>query len=283
MEPSHLHIYKERNLRPLSFFILCLFLAVILFSFCSDKQPSPEKKRLYYVPPADYLVFVSATHKILLSQLFFIRGIMDLSEKFPQGSDRVDYLLQSFKAATALDPKLISAYFFGGFVSPKTGEEIEKGSCFLEEGMKKNPQDWRLPFWLGFNNLELGRYAAAIDYYRKAVALPQSPDYLKTNLAFLYYQSGNFSAGVLYLRGLLLSVQDERLKRLLAGKIRWLEGLALLEDKLQQYHRRFGSWPRSLDDLKERGLLQVIPQDDFGEGYYLKEDLSAGRPKVKSR
>jgi tetratricopeptide (TPR) repeat protein len=283
MGPGRLHIHEERNLKPLVFLIIFLLAAVMFCSYLTESRIKVARQNFYFVPPLKYLSLVSATHKTSFAYLFFIRGILDLRESFPASVNRMDYLLANFKVAGELEPELIRAYFFGGIVAPVTRQDTDKAIVFLEEAGQLRPAQWEFPFWVGLNYLELGDYRRAAEYYQKAAQLPGSPNYLKTNLAFLYYRAGRVNQGIVYLQALMLSLRDKRLIELIGRKIEWLQGLAFLEEKVEEYHKIYGKWPEDLKELKNRNLIKEIPQDSFGAGFYLENESDSPKPRVKSR
>jgi tetratricopeptide (TPR) repeat protein len=283
MGSGHLHIPKERNLKPLVFLIVFLLAAAMFCSYLTENRVRTSKHNFYFVPAIKYLSVISATHKTFWGYLFFIRGVLDLNEKFPPGINRMDYLLANFRAAGMLEPKLTRAYFFGGVVTPLTRAEILQAISFLENAWKSRAQDWNFPFWVGLNYLELGDYAKAAEYYQKAAQLPGSPNYLKTNLPFFYYRAGEFNQGIAYLQALMLSLDDKRLMEIIERKIEWLKNLALLEDRVDKYFKIYGQYPQELKDLKDKNLIREIPEDSFGRGFYLEKKSDSLKPKVKSR
>jgi tetratricopeptide (TPR) repeat protein len=282
MGPGYVYISKKRNLKPLAALILFLLVATMFCSYLTDSRIKTSKQNFYFVPPLKYLTLASATHKSLWAYLLFIRGILDLNEAYPVSINRMDYLLADFKAAGTLEPRLTKAYFFGGIVAPSTSVDISKAVAFLEEAARLEPGEWKYAFWAGLDYLELGNYPKAAEYYRKAAELPGSPGYLKTNLAFLYYKSGEFNQGIAYLQALMYTLKDKRLIELLSRKIDWLQNLAFLEGELEQYHQAYGKWPETLSELKDKGLIREIPQDVFGRGFYLEKSPDSAKPKVKS-
>jgi tetratricopeptide (TPR) repeat protein len=283
MGSSHIHIFKERNLKPLVFLVIFLLVAAMFCSYLTENRIKTAKQSFYFVPPLKYLFLAGATHKNFLAYLFFIRGILDLQEPFPPTINKTDYLLANFKAAGALEPKLTRAYFFGGIVTPITRSDIAKAIVFLEEARQSRLDDWKFPFWIGLNYLELGDYAKAAEYYQKAGQLPGSPNYLKTNLPYFYYRSGEFNQGIAYLQVLMLSLDDRRLIEIIRRKIAWLSNLALLEDKVDQYYKIYAKYPQELKDLKDQKLIREIPEDNFGRGFYLEKNSDNPKPKVKSK
>jgi len=283
MGSGHIYILKERNLKPLVILISFLLGCAMFFSYLTENRAKENKQKFYFVPDLKYLSLASATHKTFLSYLFFIRGILDLNEPFPVSIDRMDYLLANFKAAGALEPALTRAYFFGGVVAARNQRDSLKAIAFLEEGSRQNPGNWKFPFWIGLNYLELGDYSRAAEYYQKAARLPGSPSYIKTNLTFFYYKSGEVSQGMSYLQSLILSLDDKKLIELIKFKLDWLQRLAGLEEKVRQYYELYGKYPQDLEELKAQGLISQIPADSFGQGFYLEKSLGSLRPRVKSK
>ena len=262
--------------------IICffLFLSTVVFSFFLSRSSFQERGKIYYSPPTDYLKLVSGTFRPVFAQMLFIKGVLELSEDVP---DRMSYFLKLFNTVVNLDRGLLNACFFGGVVVPNKKEEIVLGIKFLKRTMSLNPSEWRIPFWIGFDYLQLGVYSKVIEYYRIASNLPDSPVYLKTNLAFYYYQESNPQEGVLYLEGLLHSLKDEHLLKVIRKKIEWLKNLVFLEEKIKTYKELYGFWPKSLNDLIKKSLIDTIPPDPFGKGYYLEQSVLGGAPKVKSK
>ena len=269
-------IESKKTLRA----ICILLLLVPLFSLHLSKFSVQQKKKIYYTSSMDYLELISGSFRPLFAEMIFIKGILGLPEEAP---DRMSYFLNLFNTSIDLDPKLINAYFLGGVVVPTGKEEVTTGIKFLKKGMALNPSEWRIPFWIGFNYLELGVYSKVIKYYRMASDLPGSPPYLKTNLAFLYYKANRPQEGLLYLKGLCNFIKDNHILKIMKNKIKWLEKIVNLEKKIEEYREMHGVWPLNLDDLVKRKLIKEIPDDPFGKGYYLEKDLLSGIPKVRSK
>ena len=279
---SRLNILKERALSIVIVAVILFFLIAPL-SYLLNRMPYSDKRHLYYVPPLNYLSLLSGTHKLSIANLFFIRGILDLSEEFPPSVDRTAYLLRNFEIASTLNPQLLQAYFFAGIVVPRTREEIPRGIKFLKEALKRNSQAWEIAYWLGFNYYQLGEYSKTIEYYKIASSYKDAPSFLKTNLAYLYYRTNQAQLGILYLKGLLESIKDRRLLELIELKIAWLKNIIFLEDQVKKFKEIYGLWPKALEELIEKGLIDKIPEDPFGKRYELDEEWYKGPARVKSR
>lgn len=284
MGSGHIHISKERNLKPL---VLFIFFLLGLTMFCSylteNRTKAGPAQNFYFIPSLKYISLAGATHKTFLGYLFFIRGILDLNQPFPASINRMDYLLANFKAAGTLEPELTRAFFFGGVVAVRNRQDAFKAIAFLQEGSQQRPKDWKFPFWIGLNYLQLGDYSRANEYYRKAAQLPGSPGYLKTNSVFFYYKTGEVDQGIAYLQSLILSLDDKRLIELIKFKLDWLKQLAELEEKVKEYYKLYGKYPRDLEELKNKKLILEIPADSFGQGFYLEKSADSALPRIKSR
>jgi tetratricopeptide (TPR) repeat protein len=262
-----------------AFFSLFFCLTVITLSYRLSGVALVQKKPLYYLPSVQYLSSVSGTFKPIVAEMMFIKGVLELTDEIP---GRVPYLINVFRTAVYLDPKLMSAYFFGGTIVPVKKADIPLGNVFLEEAASLNPGDWRIPFWIGFNYLQLGEYLKAAEYYQKSSLLPGAPAYLKTNQAMFYYKAGKAEMGLVYLESLAQTITDERLMELFKKKIDWLKNIVFLEGKTRKFKELFGFWPKDLNELVQKGLIEKVPDDPFGRGYQLDKNWEKNPGKIRS-
>jgi len=281
MADSQIYFHKKRILARFyfSFVWVCLLVFVILCSFFMENILTFPERKFFYVPPPDYLKIVSGSFRSFCADMFYIRGVLAVAEKIEDTGTWVDWVQKNFETATSLDPELTQSYFFAGVVIGRDEESINKGIQFLEKGFRRNPDEWQLPYWLGFNYYQLGNYLKAIEFYQRASLLPGAPDYLKSNQAMLYYKAGRPDLGRVYLEGFLRSVEDSRQLKWIETKLRWLDNIVYLEEKVRQFRKAFGFWPQELEELVKTGILDEIPEDPFGKGYYLDKDSH----RVKSR
>ncbi len=247
-----------------------ILLALIFFlSSISNELFSYGRSRDYYVPPYSYLDIMSGNFRTLIAQMFLIRGIMSVAEKDTQ---TFEYILDNLRLAAQLDPKLSYAYIVGGIIAPRTANELRRANIFMRQGMENAPQDWRLPFWIGFNYLQLGDNLKAAEYYQKASVLPGSPNYVKSMTARYYYEANRSNIGLLYLESIRGSVKDKRTLNNIDRKIEWLQNIVNLEGATKAFNIDHGRWPDNLEDLVRSGLIKQVPHDPFGKGYELDKD-----------
>ena len=281
MANSTVYFYKKRILTSLSLFLIwvCLLMFIFIGSFFLDNTVMFSPGKSFYVPALDYLRVVSGSYRSFAADIFYIRGVLAIAEKVKGRNAWVNWVQKNFELAVRLDPKLIQGYFFAGAVIGKDKLGINKGIKFLKRGIKRNPDEWELPYWLGFNYYQLGDYLKAVAYYRRASNLPGAPEFLKSIQPMLYYKGRRADLGIIYLEGLLKSVKEKRQLKWVKKKINWLKGIVLLEAKVHKFKVLYGSFPCSLKDLVKRGLIDKIPRDVFGMGYYL--DKKSGKVRSK--
>jgi hypothetical protein len=270
---------KRLNLSLESFSIILLAL-IIFLSALSTEIFGLSKEKNYYVPPYSYLDIMSGNFRPLVAQMFLIRGIMSIAEKDPQS---FDYILDNLRLAAQLDRKLSYAYVVGGIIAPRGSQELRRATIFMKRGMETAPDDWRLPFWIGFNYLQLGDTLKAAEYYRQASALPGAPNYVKSMAARYYYEADKSDIGLVYLESIRNSVKDPHTLQNIDLKISWLQNIVLLEEKAKAFHNDLGRWPNDLDELVTAGLIDKIPPDPFGKGYEMDRNQAKYPGRVKSR
>ncbi len=274
-------ILASPGFQPKMYFLaaaVCLGL-VVGFSSRLQRDFGLEKQKILYTPPPEALRLFSGSFRSFLADMFYIRGILGITDEFNDPARKISWVQDNFAAALSLDSRLVQGYFFAAIVLGRDKESIAKGIAFLEEHRGLNNSEWRIPYWLGFNYYQLGDYLQAARYYQEASGLPGAPEFLKSNPAVFYYRAGKAELGVKYLRGLLNSLKEKRQAKWLKLKLTWLENIVILEKKVEEFQSRFGHLPENLEELTARGLIPELPQDFFGQGYYL--DRESGR--VKSR
>jgi tetratricopeptide (TPR) repeat protein len=92
---------------------------------------------------------------------------------------------------TDLDPQFVYAYVFGALIIAQDLGEFRQGIGFLEKGVRNNPQDWWLPFQLGFLHYVYARdYPQALVYFEKAARLPGAGPQAARFAAFVAGKAG---------------------------------------------------------------------------------------------
>ncbi|MGM0601301.1 MAG: tetratricopeptide repeat protein [Candidatus Rifleibacteriota bacterium] len=241
-------------------------LATVGLSLHLYREAPFAEKELLFVPDARYVKRICGTFRNPVALAFYMKGAQELAyathEKFE--------LLQAlFKLAIELDPKLTQAAFLGGMVAPTRAKDVLKANKLLKLAHSKNPDNWQFPYWIGFNYLQVGKYKEAAEYYRKASKLPGALPFLETASVYILSKANNLDLAVSEAERLLAGSKEEDTNELLLLRLKWLKTMQFLEGECREYKKKTGEYPQKLEELVEAGLLKELPQDEFGEGFYL--------------
>ncbi len=155
-----------------------------------------------YLPPNAVLKALALGHRTALADLLFVRAhAYFLSHFF---TDRIfAWLDHYYRAIVGLDPDNPKVYLWAAQVV-KYGQHIDdatirRSNAFLEAGLQRFPDDWRLHMDLGFNLYfefrgadEAERSQARLrarDHFAKAAGLPGSP--MDPNFIAELFERGN--------------------------------------------------------------------------------------------
>lgn len=220
----------------------------------------------YFVPAPEYVRQLSGSFNSTIALLFFMQGAKELAYN---SHEKVDLLLSLFSVAINLDPRLINAVFLGGMVLPATYEDTLKAIAFIEQAEELRPDEWRFPYWIGYNYIEIEEYEKAAKYYEKASELPGALPFLRYSPITLLAMTDTLEAAIIHTKGLLDSIDDEETQEWILIKLQWLHHMYSLEKLNRTYLEQTGEYPANLEELITAGLTSEIPTDDFGNGFYL--------------
>ena len=269
--------FSEKGILKFLVFLACLLIIPFL-SLRLQTDTALLGERLLFVPPQEYLSNIRGGFRNLLADVYYIKGVLAVTDEFNSRQERISWTQQVFKAAVLLDKDMLQAYFFAGSAIVNSKEELKQGNEFLILGLTNSPAYWQIPYWIGFNYYLIGDSLKAAEFYRLASQRPGAPNFLKSNQAMLFYKAGEPRMGLMYLEGLLESVSDPEQLKWVKLKIEWLKNMIVLQDAVESFKDRYNRLPQDLEELISRRLISSVPKDPFGGGYYL-DDQSG---KIKS-
>jgi len=231
-----------------------------------------EKKLddLMYLPDADYLRIASLGHRELLADLLWIRSIQVMGERtVSEASGR--WLYRALDIITTLDPTFVRAYEAGGLALTTLVVLPEESNQLMLKGMRNNPTEWKLPFYLGINYyFELYDDTNAAKYIAAASKLPGAPPGLVAVAANLFASAKSPQQGVDLLTAAYQSTSDDSTRQLIEQRLKILlteRDLVLLEEAVGRYHTLHGTRPVRLEDLVNAGLIRRLPEEPSGGRY----------------
>lgn len=138
----------------------------------------------------DFLKFSVAPYKMITTDLYWIATLMESDLDHYKNDDLNSWMFLRFKTITELDPNFLKAYQFGGQYLNIIKDDLEGSSYIFERGLKIFPEDYILISAAAFlYAFEIKNTQKAISLYQKAITFPQAPDYYKSILTKLNYNT----------------------------------------------------------------------------------------------
>jgi hypothetical protein len=271
-----------------------LVLAFLFFSFAAATQAlrwradalraAPEATRLDIPPlPADVARPFSFGLRSLVADFMFLQAIQihggqraARSAEAGAADDRAINRLLTY--ATDLDPKFAGAYRFAGNAMPRhttdgKATNVLQARAILKKGVVERPDDWRIPFALGFiESYYLGDFAEAGRHLALAAQARGSPAYVAFLATRAAAEGGDLDFGFHLANAMAAqateeSTQKEWQQRLL--DLRMERDLRAIDAALARYREHVGHPAASLHELVRSGMLAGIPVEPHGGRYEL--------------
>jgi hypothetical protein len=246
---------------------------VTTHAIVDHQRPSQVRfKKLSYLPNGDYLKMAVLGYRQVAADLIWLEVLQHFGVR-EQDTEGYLWAYHAVDVLTDLDPHFIFSYQAAGTVLAIWAKRAQESVAILEKGMRHNPQEWILPFLLGYDYyFELHDPETAGRYFRLAAMLPGSPNYLADLATKMSVESGNPEVALEFLQRLYDKAEAERTREGLAQRMKEViaeRNIRVLEDVVRQYHQHFGKRPTKLDDLTASGMIQQIPSEPLGGAYQL--------------
>jgi hypothetical protein len=217
---------------------------------------------------------LSLGYDSLLADIYWTRAVQYYGARVATPGANFDLLWPLLDLTTTLDPHLIPAYRFGAIFLSEPGEvganRPDLAIQLAKRGIAANPSEWRLGTDLGFLYYwRLKDYPNAAAAYLQASKNPKAPAWIKLLAARIAEKGGSFETSRAIWSELFESTKDPIIKK---------DALA------EEYRKRFGRYPASVEEMLSAGLLTGIPVDPAGFPYVLgatgKSHLNPASPVV---
>jgi tetratricopeptide (TPR) repeat protein len=193
------------------------------------------------------------------------------------GNQNYPLLAPLLEITTYLDPHLLVAYDFGSnFLAPAPPHgagEPDRAIQLVENGIRANPNAWRLYYNLGFiYYFEKKDYAQAAHAFQRGSEVPDAHPFLKILAANMAQHAGDTAMARMLWTTTLQTTQDKQIQENARKHLRALkvdEDVAALERIADEYRQKTGQWPASFGQLIAARLLAGIPVDPLGKPYKL--------------
>ena len=252
--------------------VLCLSLTgygLLLPGLWESRELARAEVPAGYVIPSKFSRILALGQHGLLSDFLFLKTTTFIGGRSVAGQQMADqdwsFVHQSLDVVTDLDPYFVDPYVLAEGLLAWDAQKPELANELLAKGAKYRDWDWRLPFFIGFNNFYfLKNYEEASGHIMRAAALPDSPAYLKPLGARLAYYGGKSKTALLFLQQMLADTDDVMMKKRLQKRLQALENAVLIEEALDRFKSQQGKMPKVLSELVSSGVLIALPPDPYG-------------------
>jgi len=217
----------RRKVKPYAIKFLVFFSIISLFwgTFAihlrldAMRTPHQSMEAYMYIPSGDFLKPFTLGFNQFVADYFWIKTIGYFGEHLM--SDRnYPWLYHILDLVTSLDPHFIWPYYFGGITLSLETREVEQSNLILKKAIHYHPDNWKFPFFLGFNYwYHTQELTKAAFYLQSAAQKPNAPRYLKTLPARLFSAAGQKEAALYFLFEMKRNTQDSLMKEQIEKRI----------------------------------------------------------------
>ena len=260
--------------------LLLVFLATYVFFCCqlkAEREKFLQSSFVDYTLPSRFTGPMSLEFKGLVSDFLLFKFMTFIGGRVTELNDFDDqhwtYVTETLETITDLDPYFWDAYLFAETFLTWDAAKYEAANKLLLKARKYRTDDYRVPYYLGFNYYYfLKDNVNGAKYLMEASKLPGSPYYLASLAARLSAYASRHRIAIVFLKEMIKETKDERAIKEFKLRIKTLEILDMLEQKVMEYQEIYKKMPSSLTELETAGLIDKIPEDPYGGEFILMEE-----------
>lgn len=265
--------------------LLVLLLVYGLFFLQQERFSHSTPIRLALPMPVSAEKAVLGYLRQLGGEMYFIKTAVYIGGLSARGlgPTGIDLLYANLDSASELNPPFIDTYFYcESFVASQGQEHARQANAILQKGMAALPEDWVLPFFLGFNQFYyLNAPDEAAVSLQAAYKKSKAPAWIGHLATIMAAKGGNIYTGLMWLRAMYEGEEDEAVRRSYESDITDYEKALVVQKALYAFKSRYGREPEILDDLVPE-FLSSLP--NFKGNFVLNWEppvLRMERPRVK--
>ena len=268
--------------------LLSLASSVLLLRRLDQVRATATLEDVLYFNSPKLVKRLSLGYDGLLADIYWTRAVQYFgSRHVTRTATDYNLLAPLLEITTALDPKLTVAYEFGAnFLGPKPPEgagQPDQAIALLEDGIRTNPDDWKLYYDLGFfYYMDLKDYARAAEAFERGTKVPNAHPFLRVLAAQMAQHAGEIQTARMLWQATYATTKDDLIRQNAIEHLRALqvdENITELEKMVAQYRQQTGVAPSSFNALIGAGILRGVPVDPDGKPYKL---LADGRIELRN-
>ncbi len=262
--------------------ILILVVSIGLFAYSLQRLEIQRgkfivKNSMGYVLPSKITGPASLEFKGIVSDFLFLKMSTffggKLIDKEIFEDTHILYIYDAMKILTNLDPWFWDAYLFASMTLAWDFQRVDLANELLIKAMKHRKNDFKPGYYLGFNYFYfLKDNEKGSKFLMEASKLPGAPVYLASLAARLSMYENQYKPAIIFLSDILKTTQQPELKKQYEKRLKTLIIMEKLEEKVNGFQRKYGTFPEHLNDLIQRGIIEAIPEDPYGGQFILLEN-----------
>jgi tetratricopeptide (TPR) repeat protein len=258
--------------KPLIMMMVYWLTAVSLNLAARSDYPLQVKEEVRFVPQKEVVEILSLDHRGFAADMLLIQAILHTgSLMWKPVSHQFDseWSYQLMDTLTSIDPRYLTAYLFCGMGLVHGPKDVALARPLLERGMTYFPQNWELPFWIGYNYyVYFEDYEQAGEYFWRAAHCPGAPNSFLSLMLSSLNKGGHYERAILVLKSLIDSTDNERVIQIYQKRIERLENMVMLEKAAAHYAQSKGRGLTNINQLVSGGVIPFIPKDPMGKDYF---------------
>jgi len=270
--------------------ILCgIFVAVHIIALgkiTEESKKLPKDEDSAYVMPGSILRITALDFDGLASDFLFLKALVYLGSTYERKEEfRVEawewkWIYHVLDTSTSLDPYFLDPYYFGNANLTWGGGLIKEANALMGKGSRYRSWDYLLPFYMGFNEFYfLGDNEKASESLMEASRRPDASPLYASLAVKLAYKERRTENAIAFQEYILEHTKEPELRKEYEARLNALRGLGYLEKAVVKYKGRFGRYPRKIDDLITKHIIDKVPAEPYGGSYYI---TSLGQVKTTS-
>jgi hypothetical protein len=264
---------------------LALLALPVLFVLCAALQVRIDAESRSLDQDKDGLILrsggllkkLSLGYEPLLADIYWTRVVQYYGRRARRPGATYESLWPLLDITTTLDPKLMIAYRFGAiFLSeqPPVGPgRADLAVELVQRGIAENPDEWRLYEDLGFlYSIHLKDYQKAAAAYLQGSKNPNAQVWMKVMAARVAETGNSLETSRLIWNEIYATTKDERVRSRAKQHMQSLDaalGLKRLNESSEEYWRKFGRFPATMQELRDARLVGGTLQDPAGYPYVM--------------
>ncbi len=228
---------------------------------------------------------VSLEFQGIISDLLMLKSLTYMGERIIRkeeiSPEEWQMIYRTLTQVTNLDPRFLDPYLVAATTLPWEAGMVVETNALLEKAAKILTDDYRPNFFLWYNYFYfLNQPGKAAEYLEKAATIPGAPTYFSTLAARMNLYAGKIYAAVIFLQETMQQTTDPTLLKFQKKRLLALQKIGYLEQKIQQFKKKYHVAPKDLHELVDKGIIDQIPTDPYGGEFYI---MSNGRVYTTSK